>query len=288
MSLEYLKELRKNSKNSVSAYNKQIEESQKSYGDDRFWKLTVDNVGNGEALIRFLPPKSGENVAWVQKWSHAFAGESGRWFVENCPTTLKDPNHDCYVCKINREIWNNNTEEVARKKTALTKRNHKFYSNILVVDDPSNPTNNGKVFLFEYGPKIFAKIEECLKPVSSRQKPQDPFNIDTGMNFLLLAKTVSSQRNYDSSRFESPSPISEDDDQIIKILTSTYSLASIISPENFKSYDELKLIYEKVNGINTNREIEMETEMPDYEDNDLPSYTNKKRDYDEDIDNLPF
>lgn len=287
----YLKELRANSKKSIESLSKQIENSEKtSYGDERFWKLTVDKSGNGEALIRFLPPMYGESVAWVEKYSHAYEGATGRWVVENCPTTI---GQDCGICAANREIWKNNPEEIARKKTEKTKRIHKFYSNILVIDDPANPENNGKVFMYEYGPKIFAKIKEAIKPISSRQNPIDPFDIDEGANFLILAKNVAGQRNYDSCRFESVSAISDNDKEIEKILNSLYSLKAVVSPENFKSFEDLKNIYDIASGRNgtfVKREVETEVETAD----DLPVYehstkkTSKISDIDIDLDDLPF
>ena len=182
--------------------------------------------------------------------------------------------HKC--CDANRHIWKNNVEEVARKKTERTKRNHKYYSNVLVVDDPSNPDNNGKVFLFEYGPKIFAKIFEAIQPISVREKPSNPFDPDNGRNFILLAKSVSGQRNYDSSKFESPSAISDDDAKVDEILASTYSLDALIAPESFKSFKELTEIYDRVNGTTT---VSYETELEEEESEEdyTPSAPSKKK-----------
>jgi len=283
----YLKELRAKSKQSIETLSKQIDDSKKSsYVDDRVWKLSVDSAGNGDAVIRFLPPIEGSVLRWVEKYSHGFSGVSGKWYMENCPTTIKG---ECPVCDANRIIWNNNIKEVAQKKTEKTKRSHKYFSNILVVDDPANPINNGKVFLYEYGPKIFAKIEEAIKPISARQKAIDPFDIDEGANFLLLAKNVSGQRNYDSSKFESQSPISDDDVELEKILTSIYSLESLVSPENFKSFSELNNLLNRVNGNSTiNYEVEPEEEEEEFEDPTPP--VKKKKDVveDLDLDDLPF
>jgi hypothetical protein len=287
----YLKTLREKSKNSIEEKSKQIDDSKKtSYGDDRFWKLTVDKNGNGEAVIRFLPPMDGESVAWVDKYNHSFQGPTGQWFIENCPTTIGG---NCPVCDANRIIWRNNSKEEAQKKTLETKRIHKYYSNILVVDDPANSENNGKVFLYEFGPRIFAKIEEAIKPISSRQKPIDPFDIDRGANFILLAKTVSKQRNYDSSSFESPSPISDDDDTIDKILGSLFSLQSLVSKENFKSFDDLQRSLDRAEGrgVTVRREFETESEDSFLEERTSnggkePEFSGSLKDLD--LDEIPF
>lgn len=288
----YLKQLREQRNKSIETLTKQIDDSKKtSYGDDRFWKLSVDKTGNGEAVIRFLPPFYGENVAWVDKYSHTFEGSSGKWFIENCPTTT--PGNQCPVCDANRVIWKNNPKEIAQKKTEKTKRVHKYYSNILVVDDPANPENNGKVFLFEFGPKLFAKIEEAIKPISTRQKAIDPFDIDEGANFLLLAKNVAGQRNYDSSRFEGTSSISEEDKEIERILNSLYSLQALVSKDNFKTYEELSDIYSRVQGRNgtvISHETEVEDEVPEenYTETSSIKKGSKVQDIDIDLDELPF
>ena len=284
----YLKELREKSKQSIETLTKQIDDSKKtSYGDDRFWKLTVDKSGNGDAVIRFLPPIKGESIAWVDKYSHGFEGASGKWYMENCPTTIKG---ECPVCDANRVIWKNNPKDVAQKKTEKTKRGHKYFANILVVDDRSNPTNNGKVFLFEFGPKIFAKIEEAIRPISARQKAIDPFDIDKGANFLLIAKQVSNQRNYDSSSFEPPVSISDKDDEIEKVLNSLYSLQALVSVDNFKSFSVLSDLLNRVNGTTTVRyEKEEESEEEeDYVTEEATKSRKKEVTVDLDLDELPF
>lgn len=278
----YLKELRAKSKASLGELVQQVEDSKKtSYGDDRFWKISVDAAGNGEAVIRFLPPKEGESVRWVEKYSHTFEGPSGKYYSENCPTTIKGL--DCPVCDANKLIHKQHEKELALKMTKDTKRSHKWFSNILVVDDPKNPENNGKVFLFEYGLKIYSKIEEALKPVSARKKAIQPFDLDEGANFLLVAKTVNKQRNYDSSEFEKVSPISTDDEVIEKIVNSLYSLEAITDKANFKSYEELQTILNRVNGTKTvSREVEREEEKEE----DFTEYKSQKSDLD--VDELPF
>ena len=199
--------------------------------------------------------------------------------------------HKC--CEANKEIWSNYPKEVAQKKTEKTKRAHKYYANILVVDDPAEPKNNGKVFLFEYGQKIQAMLEEANKPISARQKAIDPWDLFGGANFLIIAKTVQKQRNYDSSKFEPVSSISDDDERLSEIIASQYSLESLVDAKNFKSYDELKNIYEKVNGrhgttVRCESETELEQETPEYDPSLDESDSKSKLSALDDLDDLPF
>jgi len=232
-------DLKKQSKlgNLTAKLVKEVEKMNTSSGssDDRLWKLDVDKSGNGYAVIRFLPAPNGEDLPFVKLYSHAFQG-SGGWYIENSLTTLgqKDP-----VSELNSELWNNGTDagkELARKQ----KRKLTYVSNIYVVKDPANPANEGKVFLFKYGKKIFDKLTAAMQPEFEDEEAIDPFDFWQGANFKLKAKNVAGYRNYDSSEFARPEPLLDDDDAMEAIWKKQYSLAELVAADQFKSYDELK------------------------------------------------
>jgi hypothetical protein len=203
--------------------------------DDRLWKLDVDKSGNGYAVIRFLPAPDGEDLPFVKVYSHAFQGPGG-WLIDNCLTTL---NQKCPVCEHNSGLWNSgidSNKEVARKQ----KRKLTYMSNIYVVKDPTNPENEGKVFLFKYGKKIFDKLTEAMQPEFEDETPIDPFDFWKGANFKLKAKNVAGYRNYDSSEFASQSALLDDDDAMEAIWKKQYSLQEFMSPAEYKSYEDLK------------------------------------------------
>jgi len=204
-------------------------------GDERTWKLDVDKSGNGYAVIRFLPAPEGEDLPFVKLYSHAFQGPGG-WYIENSLTTFgqKDP-----VSEYNTQLWNNGTDagkETARKQ----KRKLTYMSNIYVVKDPANPENEGKVFLFKYGKKIFDKLTAAMQPEFEDEEAIDPFDFWQGANFKLKAKNVAGYRNYDSSEFAAQSPLLNDDDAMEALWKKQFSLAEIVAPDQFKTYDELK------------------------------------------------
>ena len=203
--------------------------------DDRLWKPEVDKSGNGYAVIRFLPAPDGEELPWVKLFSHAFQGPGG-WYIENSLTTIgqKDP-----VGDLNRTLWNSGNEtdkDVVRKQ----KRKLSYYSNIYVVKDPSNPQNEGRVFLYKYGKKIFDKIMDVMQPEFEDETPINPFDLWAGANFKLKIVKKDGFWNYDKSEFEKPSPILDDDSAIERIWKEQYPLADFTAPSNFKSYEELK------------------------------------------------
>ncbi len=207
-----------------------------SYQDDRFWKPERDKSDNGFAVIRFLPPVDGEDAPWVRMFSHGFKGKGG-WYIENCPTTI---GRKCPLCEANSELWNSGLEsdkDIARNR----KRRLNYISNILVVSDPKNPENEGKVFLYKYGKKIFDKIMESLKPEFEDEEPVNPFDFWKGANFKLKIRKVAGFINYDKSEFDSVTPLMDgDDDKLEEMWKMQYPLQPLVADDQFKSYDELK------------------------------------------------
>lgn len=235
-SLSDLRKARGNFDTLMNAVEKLDSKPNGNKGDDREWKPTVDQAGNGYAVIRFLPAPQGEDMPWAQLWNHGFQGPTGKWYIENSLTTLSQPDP---VSELNSELWNSGVEankDVARKQ----KRRLSYYANILVVEDSGNPSNNGKVFLYKFGKKIFDKIKDAMQPEFQDEDPMNPFDFWDGANFKLKIRQVEGYRNYDKSEFAAPSAVAEEDAVIESIWNKQHSLAEIISPSNFKAYDELK------------------------------------------------
>ena len=207
--------------------------------DERLWKPELDKSGNGYAVIRFLPAPDGEDLPFAKVWSHAFKGPGGQWYIENSLTTLgkQDP-----VSEYNTELWNAAGEGSSERAQARAqKRKLSYYSNIYVVSDPAHPENEGKVFLYKYGKKIFDKLVEAMQPAFADETPIDPFNFWKGADFKLKIRKVDGYWNYDKSEFATPNTLGDyDDARLEQIWKEGYSLADFEDPKNFKSYDQLK------------------------------------------------
>ena len=236
MSLAALK--KQNSLDSLlgAAQRESAPQEKKSYVDERLWKPTMDKTGNGYAVIRFLPAPKGEDLPWVKLWNHAFQGPTGQWYIENSLTTLgnNDP-----VSEYNAKLWNSGIEsdkEIARRQ----KRKLSYYSNIYVVSDTANPQNEGKVFLYRYGKKIFDKVMEAMQPPFPDTDPINPFDFWEGANFKLKLRKVDGYWNYDLSSFDGSTKLLDDEDELENVWGSQYSLSEFTAPSNFKTYDELK------------------------------------------------
>ena len=214
--------------------------------DSRIWTPSVDKAGNGMVVVRFLPTAAmdGDNKPWVKKYNHGFQGSKG-WLIYDCPTTIGKP---CPVCEDNTLLWNADTQEsknIARSR----KRKLRIFSNIVIINDPKNPENNGKVFIFNYGKSIFDKIELALVPKFEGETPIDPFHVLDGANFRIKITTIDGYRNYDLSSFDPPSPLFDgDEEKIMKAYNSQYSLQEVIDSSLFSSYDEIKKRFDFVVG----------------------------------------
>ena len=216
---------------------KEVEKMNNTGGgaDERLWKPEVDKTGNGYAVIRFLPAPEGEDVPWAKLYSHAFQGPGG-WYIENSLTTVgkKDP-----VSDHNRELWNSGNEsdkDVVRKQ----KRKLSYYANIYVVKDQANPQNEGGVFLYKFGKKIFDKLMEAMQPEFDDETPINPFDFWQGANFKLKIVKKDGYWNYDKSEFASPSPLLDDEEALEAIWNKQYSLTAVTAPDQFKSYEDLE------------------------------------------------
>jgi hypothetical protein len=236
-------QLKRNRSNSISklveaARGQDAPSEKKSYADERLWKPQVDKAGNGYAVIRFLPTAEGNELPWVRYWDHGFKGPTGQWYIERSLTSIgqQDP-----VSELNTKLWNESQDDNSpgRRQARDQKRRLHYVSNILVESDPANPSNEGQVFLFQYGKKIYDKIMEAMQPQFEDESPVDPFDFWEGASFKLKIRNVEGYRNYDKSEFSSSTALSESDDELEEIYDRLYDLSEFTDPKSYKTYDEL-------------------------------------------------
>lgn len=275
-----------------SSLDKLLNETSKVQGegqtggkDERFWTPVVDKAGNGYAVIRFLPAPQGEEIPWCRIFTHGFQGTGG-WFIENSLTTLgkKDP-----VSEYNSQLWNNGTD-AGKDQARKQKRRLTYIANICVVTDPNRPENEGKVFLYKFGKKIFDKINDLMNPEFEDESPRNPFDLWEGSNFKLKIRNVQGYRNYDKSEFDTSSPVLEDDDAMEELWKTEYSIAEFLDPKNFKSYNELKVKLDRVLGLDgsapkpntTVEDVKEAPSIPTKEADSAPFDTSSESSEDED------
>lgn len=243
-----LSQLRKNKAALQSKIIQDLDNGGKQYNkeDDRFWKLSRDKAGNGSAVIRFLPPVNGDELPWVRVYSYGFKGPSGKWFIEESPSTIGLPDP---VYEYNSTCYQRGDEGKADAKKRS--RRTQFISNILVVKDPANPDNDGKVFLFKYGKKIHDMITSKSRPEFEDEVAFDVWDLDEGANLKLRIKTKDDYPNYDSSDWAAQSALCDgDEDQMQAVIDKAHRLGEFHDPSRFKSYEELKKAFERAMNVN--------------------------------------
>ena len=245
MDIQALRKMRNSDFSKIAGEFEKIanpESTSKSYTDDRIWRLEGDKAGNGTATIRFLPRVEGDELPWVKIFSHGFQGPTGKWYIENSLTTLgeNDP-----VGELNSRLWNSGVQanqDIARKQ----KRKLSFIANVLIVSDPKHPENEGKVMLFKFGKKIFDKIMDKARPTYEDETPVNVFDLWEGANFKLRMRKKDGFTNYDESSFMDKTPVSSDEQEMLRVVNSQYKLSEFLDRKNFKTYDELKRKLEEV------------------------------------------
>lgn len=225
--------------------DKMSQEGKTNYDDNRFWTPDIDKSGSGFAIVRFLPPVDGEETPYVKIFSHGFK-HGTKWFIENCPTTI---GQSCPVCEANNELWETDIKEnqdIVRRR----KRQIRYISNIIVLSDAKRPQNEGKIFLFSYGQKIFSKLMGAIEPEFADETPFNPFDFWAGAPFKLKIRNFEGFRNYDKSEFGECGPLSDSDEKLESIWKAEFKLQEFIQPNQFKPYDEIKTkFYSIVKGM---------------------------------------
>jgi len=281
MSLENLKSMRGSSIDKLvkaaEAVSTTKTESSNSYEDDRFWKPTRDKAGNGYAVIRFLPQREGEDLPWVRYWDHGFKGPTGLWYIENSLTSINQPDP---VSEHNSVLWNSGRDEDKALAREQKRRLH-YVSNVLVISDPDNPQNEGKVFLYKFGKKIFDKIMDVMQPQFADEEPVNPFDFWEGADFKLKIRKVEGWVNYDKSEFSSPSSLFDGDEgRLNEVYGQLYALQDFLDPKNYKTYDELKAKLNRVLGVDAGFSMEAPApapvvEAPTFASDDTPFAENE-------------
>jgi hypothetical protein len=273
-------ELLKKQKNSGLSDIVDAAKKASSYGDGkdtRFWRPTVDKSGNAQTVIRFLPA-SDQDIPWAKFYEHSFKSPiSNRWYWENCPTTIGE---NCPVCEQNSLKWNAGVDELKEVARARKRKLH-YVSNIVVIQDAAEPENNGKVFLFKFGTKIFEKIMTAMEPAFDDEEAFNPFNLFSGASFKLRVKTVDRYPNYDSSEFSKVEPLfGGNEDRMKEVFDQIHPLKEFTDPASFKPYTDLRKKYFEITG-------ERDTSMDGVESFSAPKQKGDNRSSEE-PDDLPI
>lgn len=239
--------------------------------DERFWKPTVDDKGNATAVIRFLPDPEGN--PFVKLYTHNFsymADGVKKYWINNCVNTF-GYDRECPICKKNQEYWNS-AFEADKKIASLRKRKLEYISNIVVLKNPAHPEDEGKVFLYKYGEKIYNKIKEKMFPSEEMKALGEgmyeeyvPFDLYDGAHFILVQTKQGDYPNYDSSKFDKQKPLGSD--KVIEtIMGKTYDITEFIAEDKFPTNEKVIEVLGSLLGIaQTSAPTQRQASAPDNE-----------------------
>lgn len=251
---------------------KKLEQTATSGGskkDDRIWKPVANKDNKSSNIIRFLPIpfvdmqgvqdgsiKEEDLTPMAKILKSSFQGKNG-WFIENSLQTFGE---DCPIREHDRPLWkqckDNNDEAL---KNILKKRIPKtdFYANILVIKDGTNPENNGKIMLYQFGETVRKLIEKCSKPEFDTDPVFDPFDAwegaDLNLNLVYEKKKIGDKEanvpKFENVKWAACSPLAGGDEtEIERIWRAEHSIAEFYNRKNFKTFDELNAKFIKVMG----------------------------------------
>jgi len=256
--VNFLQELKKSRDERKALLEKQLKSTTKTTyqnEEEGFWFPQLDKAKNGYAVIRFLPAGNNEESPFVQLFEYNFLAPGG-WYIEKSRQTLdRDEADPC--AEFLSVLWQTNKDE-ARKYP----RKKYFVSNILVVDDPAKPENNGKVFKYKYGKQVMDKIFSAYSPKIKSKKSFNPFDLWEAANFNLVIKEKDRFVTYEDSEFDTELTAIGTDKEIEKIIEQCASLLELVSPDKFKSYEALKKRLDRVFGVKSDVEAKVGESKP--------------------------
>lgn len=231
----------------ASSQEQAFGEKKSDFGDDRFYKLKRDENGNGAAIIRFLPDPNMKLLQQLYRINcNGQKGAERRWVSELSPQNINqpDPFHKMWA-----DLWQAGKKEEARQFARQTR----FYTNILVIKDPAEPANEGKVFLLDLSQSLKLMLENAMFPSDADRalgaEPKALFNPLQGHNFKLVSsKAATGFITYEKSSVVDAvtSVFDSKEEAVTFIKENCYPLDDFLKPEAYKSYEELQ---EKLNYV---------------------------------------
>lgn len=231
----------------ASSQEQAFGEKKADFGDDRFYKLKRDENGNGAAIIRFLPDPNMKLLQQLYRINcNGQKGAERRWVSELSPQNINqpDPFHKMWA-----DLWQQGKKEEARQFARQTR----FYTNILVIKDPAEPANEGKVFLLDLSQSLKLMLENAMFPSDADRalgaEPKALFNPLQGHNFKLVSsKAATGFITYEKSSVVDAvtSVFDSKEEAVAFIKENCYPLDDFLKPEAYKSYEELQ---EKLNYV---------------------------------------
>ena len=131
--------------------------------------------------------------------------------------------------------------EDEKEKVKTVRRAEKWLVNILVIKDPVNPENNGKVKMLRYGKQLQKVILDAIEGEDAEEFGEKVFDFAQGNAvFKIKVDTNGDFANYTSSRFTTGTQFELGEQEQQRVFSELHDLEAVYEP---KSYDEVKAFY---------------------------------------------
>ena len=287
--LSKLKAVKKGLKKQVTEILSAEEENGEStsiYKSDIFYHPKPNKSNKVDVEIRFLPTidDDGNVVIFQEYWKH-YLRIGGTKKTIPCLTAVKSGS--CPICNHNKELY---SEDAYKKMKAEGRfRSKTWICNILIIDDKEEPSNNGKVFLYSVGEKIWKKVTSELKEDEILLDPEEGYNFKLRIENAGIYKPKENIfANYDDCGFaRKQTAIGKDDDEILAILEKCHSFEEFqkqykVEPEKVeKDYNDYLA---KADGSRTSSTDEEKVEKIHKKEKPVKKVVSEKVEDDEDDD----
>jgi hypothetical protein len=204
-----------------------------------FTEILKTTPGN-TYTVRLLPFSKDPKNTFFHYYNHGWVSFSTGQYVQSLsPQTFgeRDP-----IAEERFRILRTGTEDEKEKVKAI-KRLEKYLVNVYVIDDPTNPDNNGKVKILRYGKQLHKIIMEAIEGEDADEFGPRIFDLgQNGVNFKIKCENQGEYPTYVSSRFTTASKLSIDAEKQQEVYDSVFDLTKVYT---LKSYDELKQMFDE-------------------------------------------
>ena len=127
-----------------------------------------------------------------------------------------------------------------KQKAESVRRQEYWAVNVLVIDDPVNPENNGQVKIFRYGRQLHKIIDAAINGEDSSEFGPRVFDLSKeGCNFKVKAEKQGEYTVYTSSRFTSPMDLGLSESKIGEIYNKVHDLTGIAPAKSAQELTEM-------------------------------------------------
>jgi hypothetical protein len=190
-------------------------------------------------LVRFVPNMGDPKSTFFHYKHHGFTSNAtGQYVDATCPREFGDR---CPICEARFKLYK--TKDEADRNLAYMIRPHeKHLANIYVVNDPTNPENEGTVKILRFGKRIYDKIFDATEGDDVDEFGHRVYDLsENGCNFKIKVESSSEGNrkftNYNNSRFTAPGAIPNMTPEKIKeVYDNIFDLTKILE---MKSEEEM-------------------------------------------------